>query len=71
MKQTVILNAQVDVEQISDDMRAIVITEIIPPGLPGDVTIIQLPNEGADEVGKKLTAPFIVTAKALPEASRG
>lgn len=64
MKQITLPQVALDIQQVQENVRTLVITEIGNGGIPGDVYIIPMPNDIAEEVGRKLAAPSIQRASA-------
>lgn len=63
MKQITLPAVNLDIQQLGPDQRALVITEMGPAG-PGDVYVIPMPNNIAEDVGRKLSSPSVQVAPA-------
>jgi hypothetical protein len=63
MKQITLPTVSVDVQKGPDNTRVLLIQEIDqgPMGqTPGDVYVIPMPNDFAEDLGRKLSAPSVV-----------
>lgn len=62
MKQVTFQTAAVAVQKLDEENKAIVITEMLGPNVPGDTYIVPLPNESAEHIGRELSAPSVAIA---------